>query len=149
MPTKVQSLTLILPQYSILGTETEAIQDILTHVSREFHVADIQEKQAQIVAIENITAGVPGPLWVWVELSPVESIVSTAYWAAIGGGGGTLVPVAPAIIGPTGVTATIHPLILAWTIHSVFARVVVQTPVAAAPLTAFWQVQVIFSGKTP
>ncbi|KKK49776.1 hypothetical protein LCGC14_3131640 [marine sediment metagenome] len=144
----VQSHSLILPTYHPLGTEVEDIDDLVTHVSSEFYCADIQEKKAQIVAIENVTAGVPGNLRWWVELSPVPSTVSTAYWAAIGGGGGALAPLTPNIIVGTGVQATTHTDLLAWTIHSEFARLVVQTPVAAAVATAIWQLQLILSGKT-
>ena len=143
----IQQISLVLPQGWVTGLETEDMNDLVVHVSREFYCADIQEKHAQIVAIENIAAGAPGNLWFWVELSPVLSTTSTAYWAAIGGGGGALAPVAPTIIVPAVVDGTTHTEVIAWNMHSANARIVVQMPVAATPLTAFWQVQVIFSGK--
>jgi len=143
----IQVHSLILPTYHPLGTEPEDIDDLLTHISSEFYCADIQEKKGQIIAIENVVAGVPGNLWWWVELSPVPSTISAAYWAAIGGGGGALAPAIPNILAGTGVDATTHTDLLAWTIHGEYARIIVQTPVAAALPNAFWQVQVIFSGK--
>jgi hypothetical protein len=145
----VQAASLILPAYWTAGTEHEDIADLVVHVSREFYIADIHEKQVQIVAIENVAAGIPGTLWCWVELSPVPTSVSGAYWAAIGGGGGALAPVVPLTIVGTGVNATTHTEMIAWNIHSPFARIVVQTPIAAALPNAYWQVQVIVSGKTP
>lgn len=145
----IQVPSLVLPQYWVTGAEHEDIADLVTHISREFYIADVHEKEAQIVAIENVVAGVPGNLWWWVELSPVPTTISGAYWAAIGGGGGALAPVAPNIIVATGVNATTHPDLIPWVMHSNYARLVVQTPVAAALPNAFWQVQVIISGKTP
>lgn len=145
----VQAHSLILPTYHPLGTEHEDINDLVTHVSSEFYCADIHEKSVQVLAIENVAAGIPGNLWMWIELSPVPSSVSNAYWGAIGGGGGFLAPVAPLIEVGTGVNATTHSILLVWNIHTVYARAVVQTPVAAALPNAFWQIQVIVSGKTP
>jgi hypothetical protein len=101
----------------------------------------------QIVATEAVAAGVPGNLWAWIELSPYATPTSAAYWAAIGGGGGVIVPTAPIIIVATGVHATAHSFFLPWVVHSCFARLVIQTPVAAALPGAFWVVQAIFSGK--
>ena len=144
----IQVHSLILPTFYETGEEPEDIDDLVEHTSREFYIADIQEKKVQIVAIENLTAGVPGNLLVWVELSPVLSTISTAYWAAIGGGGGGIIPTAPEVIVGTGADATTHPRLLAWTMHSEYARVVVQTPIAADVATAIWQVQVMVSGKT-
>lgn len=145
----VQKHTLILPTFWLTGLEVEDIDDLLEHTSREFYIADIHEKRVSVMAIENLTAGIPGNLWVWVELSPVNSVTSAAYWAAIGGGGGAIVPTAPLIIVGTGVNGTTHTEFVAWTVHSQFARVVVQTPVSAAIATAIWQVQIIIEGKTP
>lgn len=99
-----------------------------------------------------LTFTVPGPLWCWIELSPVASTVSTAYWAAIGGGGGALVPIAPHIevSGLAGVPGTlIHGFTLPWSVHSVWARIVIQTPVAASVPVAYWGVQVLISAKSP
>lgn len=153
----IQAHSLILPTYHPLGTEHEDIADLVCHLSSEFYIADIQQKTAQVLAIENVVAGVPGNLWCWVELSPVPSTTSGAYWTAIGGGGGVnpatllpyIAPVAPAIEVATGVNGTPHGVLLPWAIHSEYARVVIQTPVAAALPNAYWQVQVIISGKTP
>lgn len=147
--TTIQAHSLILPTYHPAGNEYEDIANLLEHISSEFYCADIHEKAVQIVAIENIAAGVPGNLLCWVELSPVPSTISNAYWAAIGGGGGFLAPVAPLVEVAVGVDGTTHGIILNWVVHSPYARVVVQTPVAAALPTAFWQVQVVISGKTP
>ena len=145
----IQAPSLILPTFWILGTEIEDIDDLLEHTSREFYCADIHEKEVQIVAIENIAAGVPGNLLCWVELSPVPTVTSAAYWAAIGGGGGALAPIAPLVEVAVPLDAQAHGIILNWVVHSAYARVVVQTPVAAALPNAFWQIQVIFNGKTP
>ena len=154
---QIQKYSLVLPQYHPLSTEHEDIADLLCHVSIEFYIADIEEKTVEIIAIENVAAGVPGNLWCWVELSPVPSTISGAYWAAIGGGGNVdpatllpyVVPIAPLIEPGTGVDGTPHGIIIPWAIHSEYARVVIQTPVAAALPGAYWQVQVIISGKTP
>ena len=75
--------------------------------------------------------------------------MSTAYWAAIGGGGGGLVPLMPYIEVATGVTGTGHGITLPWTNHSPYARVVIQTPVSADIATAIWVVQVLVSAKNP
>ena len=154
----VQAPSYILPTVVVLGTETETINDLLEHTSIEFPVEYIQEKEIHIIATEVIVAGVPGNLQCWVELSPVPSInnlmwpaplpATAAYWAAIGGGGGAIVPTAPLIEVATGVTATVHSILIPWAIHSPWARLVVQTPVAATPLTAFWIVQAIVSGAS-
>lgn len=152
----VQAHSLILPQFYVTGLEHEDINDLVCHISREFYVADIQEKKAQLIAIENIAVGAPGNLWWWVELSPVLSTTSSAYWAAIGGGGGInpatllpyIAPMAPNIIVATGVNGTPHTDMIAWTMHSEYARLVVQTPVNAGLPNDFWQVQVMVSGKT-
>ena len=157
-PPIVQIPSIILPQVWVVGTETETINDLVTHPSVDVDVEALQEKIVHITATEVIVAGVPGNLWCWIELSPVSSITSTAYYSAIGGGGGPLNPatglpyinpVAPLIEVPLGVTLTIHTLILPWAIHSPWARLVIWTPVAATPLTAFWMIQCIISAKTP
>jgi hypothetical protein len=155
MPT-IQVPTIILPHEAPLFTETEIVADLLEHTSIEFPVEFIQEKEIHIVATEVVAAGMPGQLLCWVELSPWPSVNSAywpapypataAYWAAIGGGGGALPPVAPLVEAPTGVNGAVHGILIPWAIHSDWARLVVQTPVAAAPATAFWVVQAIFSG---
>ncbi len=148
----IQVPSIILPAVPILtGTELETVNDLLEHTSLEIDtggsLAYLQEKVIFVVATEIVVAGVPGPLWAWVELSPYLSTTSTAYWAAIGGGGGALAPLAPLIDAPTGVTLTVHTFILPWTIHSPYARLVIQTPVAATPATAFWTCQAMIAGK--
>lgn len=154
----IQAPSLILPQYYVAGTEHEDILDLVCHISREFYIADIQEKKVSIVAIENVAVAAPGNLWWWIELSPVLSTTSVAYWVAIGGGGNVnpatllpyIAPMAPNIIVGTGVLGTPHTDMIAWTMHSAYARVVVQCPVNAGLANPdYWQVQVIVSGKTP
>lgn len=148
-PAIVQVPSIILPQVWAVGTETETINDLVTHPSIDIPVEYLQEKIIHIFATEVCpVGGVPGNLWLWVELSPVASTTSTVYWAAIGSGGGALAPVAPAIEVATGVDGTVHPLILPWAIHSPYARLVVQTPVAAALPAAFWAVQALISAKS-
>lgn len=152
----IQATDIILPVVHPLGIETETVNDLVEHVSREFPVDYLQEKTVEIMAVEVVAFGVPGDLNCWVEISPVPSAnnvwwpaplpVSALGWKAIGGGGGALPPVAPTIELALGVNATIHPIIIPWAIHSVWARLVVQTPVSATPLTAFWQVQAVFNG---
>ncbi len=144
-PTTVQVPSIILPQVWALGTETEIINDLVEHPSIDIPVEYLQEKIIHVFATEVVVAGVPGNLWLWVELSPVASATSPAYWAAIGGGGGALAPVAPVIEVATGVDGTVHTLTLPWAIHSPYARLVVQTPVAAALPAAFWAVQALIS----
>jgi len=164
----LQVPSIILPdvsgQLTILGTETETIADVLEHTSLEFSTEHLQEKQIHIYAQEVALAllAVPGNLWCWVELSPYPSANSsywpaflpttTAYWAAIGGGGGAIVPTAPHIevSGLAGLPGTlIHTILLPWTIHSPWARLVIQTPVAAALPSAYWIIQAMISSKTP
>lgn len=157
--TVFQAPWFILPTVVVLGTETETINDLVEHTSIEFPVEYLQEKQIHIVTTEVVVAGVPGNLQCWVELSPWPSANSLmwpaplpatgAYWAAIGGGGGALIPTAPLVEVATGVTGTVHSILIPWAIHSVWARLVVQTPVSATPLTAFWILQAIVSAKTP
>jgi len=109
-----------------------------------------------------LTFVVPGNLWCWVELSPYPSAnsayweeplpTSTAYWAAIGGGGGAIIPTTPHIevSGLAGLPGTlIHTIILPWEIHSPWARLVMQTPIAASLPNAYWVVQCMVSAKTP
>lgn len=149
---------IILPTVAPLWTETETIADLVEHTSIEFPVEYIQEKEIHIIATEVVLAGVPGNLECWVELSPLPTVNSlywpaplpatAAYWAAIGGGGGAMAPVAPLIEVAIGVNATMHSILIPWPIHSVWARLVVQTPVAAALPAAFWIVQAIFSGAS-
>lgn len=144
---EVQFPSVVLPTVAPLGTEVEAVNDDLEHTSLEFPTEFMQEKEIHITAVEAIAFGVPGNLWCWIELSPVISTTSAVYWAAIGGGGGALVPLAPHIEVATGVNLAVHSIILPWAIYSPVARLVVQTPVPAVPMTAFWQIQSIFVAK--
>lgn len=146
----LQQDSIILPQFHPFHNEHEDILDLLEHTSTEPHIADIDQKTVQVFAVENIAVGALGPLLVWVETSPVSSVTATAYWAAIGGGGGAIAPTAPLIIAPTNVTGTAHTELLAWGFHSSYCRVVVQCPVNAGLANPdFWQVQIVLGGKTP
>ena len=153
-----QSPWIILPTNVVLGTETETIADLVEHTSIEFPVDSLQEKMIHIVATEMVVFGVPGALQCWVELSPAPSTnnlmwpaplpATAAYWAAIGGGGGAMAPVAPLVEAATGVMGTVHSILIPWDIHSAWARLVIQTPVSATPATAFWIVQATFCGAS-
>lgn len=162
MPLQIPSI--ILPRAWTTGLETETIADLLEHTSLEFPVEYLQEKQIHIVATEVALApaAVPGNLWCWVELSPYPSAnspywaaplpTSTAYWAAIGGGGGAILPSSPyievsALGGAAGVLS--HTIILPFAIHAPWCRLVLQTPVAAALPAAYWVVQAMFAGSNP
>jgi hypothetical protein len=142
---RVQVPSIILPTVVITGIETEIVNDILEHTSIEFEVTNLQEKMVTITAIESVAAGFPGQLWAWIELSPLLSTSSTSYWSAIGGGGGAIIPTAPLVTAGTGVDTTVHSIIIPWTIHSTYARLVIQTPVIGA--NAFWIVQAQFGAK--
>jgi len=154
----IQPPSIIIPILSPLGTERETVNDLVGHTSIEFPVEFLQEKEIHIIAAEVVVAGVPGNLECWVELSPFPTINSlywpaplpalAAYWAAIGGGGGALAPIAPMVEVATGVTGTVHSILIPWAIHSVWARLVIRTPVSATPATAFWIVQAIVSGAS-
>lgn len=150
--------SIILPQVWVNGTETELINDLVTHPGVDMPVDFLMDKSVHITATEVVVAGMPGNLLCWIEVSPVPFATSDLYYVAIGGGGGpidpaTLLPyippVAPAAIAALGVNGTVHTLVLPWQIHSPYARLVVQTPVAAALPGAFWAVQAIFDAKTP
>ncbi|MDD5220948.1 MAG: hypothetical protein PHV11_10300 [Candidatus Bipolaricaulis sp.] len=158
MTVLIQAPSVILPTLAPLSTETETVDDLVVHTSLEFPVEYLQEKEIHIIATEVVVAGVPGALNCWVELSPIPSAnnlmwpfplpAAATYWAAIGGGGGAMVPVAPLVEAATGVTATVHSILIPWAIHSAWARLVIQTPVSATPATAFWIVQAVFSGAS-
>ena len=160
--------SIILPDVSaqpyILQTETETIDDLVEHTSIEFPTEYLQEKAVHIYAqeVSLALAAIPGTLWCWIELSPYPSAnnnywpfpnpTSTAYWAAIGGGGGAIIPTVPylEVSGLAGLPGTlIHTIILPWEIHSPWARLVIQTPVAASLPNAFWILQCMISAKTP
>jgi hypothetical protein len=91
----------------------------------------------------------------WVELAPYTTVIAAAYgiagtlWAAIGGGGGAMAPVAPHTEIATGVNGAVHTFFIPWAIHSKVCRLVVQTPVAATPATDYWQVCARLEGKGP
>jgi len=154
----IQIPSWILPRVVVLGTETETVADLVEHTSNEFPVEYLQEKMIHIVATEVVVAGVPGNLQCWVELSPFPTVnnlmnpaplpATAAYWAAIGGGGGAMVPVAPLVEAAIGVTGTVHSILIPWAIHSAWARLVIQTPVSANVATAFWIVQATFCGAS-
>ncbi|MDD4985456.1 MAG: hypothetical protein PHQ43_06655 [Dehalococcoidales bacterium] len=158
MTVLIQAPSVILPTLAPLSTETETVDDLVVHTSLEFPVEYLQEKEIHIIATEVVVAGVPGALNCWVELSPIPSAnnlmwpfplpAAATYWAAFGGGGGAMVPVAPLVEAATGVTATVHSILIPWAIHSAWARLVIQTPVSATPATAFWIVQAVFSGAS-
>jgi len=151
----IQVPWIILPTTVVLGTEVETINDLAEHTSIEFQVEYLQEKMVNIIATEVVVAGVPGNLNCWIELSPLPSVnslmwpaplpVNPAAFGAIGGGGGFLDPIVPVVEVGTGVNAVIHPILIPWEIHSAWARLVVQTPVSATPLTAYWIVQAAFT----
>ena len=157
MTIKIPDLILPIVLPYPLGTEWELIADLLEHSSDldalgrgsgGVPVDYLQEKCVTIMAAEVVGAGVPGNLLWWVELSPYPSTVTTAYWAAIGGGGGTQPPTVPNVIVAAGVHGTVHTDFIAWEVHSAYMRVVVQTPVAAALPNAFWAVQVLVFAKS-
>ncbi|MBA7485436.1 hypothetical protein ES707_20982 [subsurface metagenome] len=151
----IQVPWIILPTMVFLGTEVETINDLVEHTSIEFPIEYLQEKMVHIIATEVVVAGVPGNLNCWVELSPLPSVNSLmwpaplpfnpASWGAIGGGGGILPPTVPVVEVATGVNAAVHNILIPWAIHSAWARLVIQTPVSATPLTAYWILQAIVS----
>ncbi|KKN15901.1 hypothetical protein LCGC14_0981240 [marine sediment metagenome] len=167
MPITLQAQSIILPRVWTDGTETETIDDLVEHTSVEFPTEYLHEKLVHITATEvALGAVVPGNLWCWIELSPYPSAntegtwsywptplgASTAYWAAIGGGGGAIVPTTPHIevSGLGGAPGTlVHTIILPWEIHSPWARLVMQMPVNATPLVGYWVIQAMISAKTP
>lgn len=151
----VQVPSIVLPQVWVTGLEVEAVNDLVAHVSLDIDTRYFGEKIIHIMAIE---VGVPGNLQCWIEVSPIPS-ANTSWWpapfpagvgyfAAIGGGGGALPPVAPLVEGPIG-AGTVHTMILPWLIHSPIARVVVQMPVAVAPAANYWNVQCLITAKAP
>jgi len=142
---RTQTPSIILPTVSPIGTETETIADALEHTSLEFSVETLRDKMVQVSATEVVVAGLPGPLWIWIELSPYLSTTTAAYWSAIGGGGGVMPPTVPTVIAGTGVTLTTQAVIIPWDVHSKYARVVAQTPVPGA--AAFWLIQIMVSAK--
>jgi len=153
----IQVPWIILPTIVVLGTEVETINNLVEHTSREFPVDHLQEKMVHIIATEVVVFGVPGNLQCWIELSPIPSAnnlmwpaplpFNPASWGAIGGGGGILPATAPVLEVAMGVNAVVHNILIPWTVHSAWARLVVQTPIPNP--TAGWILQAIFSAKTP
>lgn len=141
----IQIPSLILPTVWVTGAETESVADALEHTSIEIDVSNLRDKIITVMAVEVVAVGAPGPLWAWVELSPYPSTVSTAFWAAIGGGGGALTPLVPTIIAGTGVNGTVHTFDLPWSVHAAYARLVVQTPAIAVGES--WAVQAYLNGQ--
>lgn len=147
MPTPAQQMpSLVLPAVWIVDTEVENIDDLLEYTSISIDVEELQEKRIHVIATEVVGVGAPGNLWCWIELSPSAA---AGTWGAIGGGGGALVPIAPVIEAGVGVNGTVHNILIPWAIHSMFARVVVQTPVNAGLPDDWWTVQCWISGKGP
>jgi len=153
----IQVPSIVLPQVWQFGTETETVADLVTHTSIDIPVESLQEKVVHVMAVEVVAMGVPGNLLCWIETSPVPSTTSTAYYSAIGGGGGSLDPVTglpyipptvPLVEAALGVNGTVHSISLPWEIHSAYCRLVVQTPVAPFAATAFWILQAVVSAKS-
>jgi len=142
----IQVPSIILPTVWATGLEVENVADVAEHTSIDIPTEYLDNVTIHILAMELVAFGAPGALWCWVELSPVPTATSPLYWAAIGGGGGALPPVAPYIEAATGVNLTAHTFTLNFNVHSPYARLVVQTPVSAAPL-AFWTVQALVDAK--
>ena len=148
----IQIPVIILPTVSPLGTETELVNDAVTHVSLELQADDtgsiiqsLYEKTVFVLAQEIVIAGAPGNLQIWIEESPYPTLVTPTYWGALGGGGGALPPVAFDVIAGTGVNGIVHTLLIHWNSYSPYARIVVQTPVPAA--AAAWAIQIMFAGQ--
>ena len=141
----IQIPSIILPTVWVTGTETQQVAGLTKFYSIEFSTRNLHEKCIQIFAEEVDAVGAPGPLWAWVELSPYPTTTTGLYWSAIGGGGGAVAPVLPTVITGTATSLTVQGALLAWTVHSEYARLVVQTPVFSA--TAVWLVQAMISGK--
>ena len=125
MPDHIQYPTIILPQVAPLGTEVETIADAAEHVSLAFPVEFLQEK---VVYVYATAVGGPAQLQVWVELAPSD--VAAAY-VALG---------APTALAVTGNA------IIAWTVHSRYARFIAQCP---GWVSGAWVLQAVFEGKTP
>jgi hypothetical protein len=148
----IQVPSIILPTVWTLGTETEDIDDLVCHNSVNINTEYLINKTIHVSAVENIAAGMPGNLHVWVEISPYPSAITELYYNAIGGGGGpqvagipVIAPVIPNVIVATGVNNVVHTLSIPWQVHSKYARLVVWVPVAATPVTDYWSVQAMIS----
>lgn len=137
---------------------TETINDAVEHTSAEVFIEHFNNVMVHIYAVEVIpVAGNPDNLLCWVELSPWPTAnttrllwpsplpTSSVYWTAIGGGGGVVPPAAPDTIVPTGVSTTGQSILIPFTAHSMWCRVVLQT--TAPHATSYWLTQVLISGK--
>jgi len=102
----------------------ENIADNGVHASVAFDVSRFQEKTIYVYAT---AVAVPAPLNVWVELAHTN--VATAY---------VVLGAAPLTLVVTG------SLVIPWTTHSSFARVVAQCP---GWVGGQWLCQVVFEGK--
>lgn len=140
----VQIPSIILPNMGAAYNPllTEAMNDLVAHTSADISCLEhLQEKTCFLWATEVVFLGAPGNLNFTLQISPYPSLTSAAYFATLGA--------APtATIVPTGVHGTVHTATFSWTAHSPYARVLAQMPVAGTPLTAYWVVQVLFSGKS-
>jgi len=94
-----------------------------------------------------VVSGVPGNMQCWVELSPYLTTTTNLYWSAIGGGGNFLAPTAPHIEVGTGLSLAVHTIMLPWQIHSEYARLVIQTPIAADLPLSYWGLQAMVCGQ--
>ena len=154
---RIQVPSIILPSSGSLpgglytGTEIQGVIGTSSFVSHEIDTGNpmglsfMETNTIFLSAIEVVGLGAPGVLWCWIELSPYPSTITTGYWAAIGGGGGTLPPTSPITIAGIGTNGTQHTIILPWSTHAPYARLVVQTPVNSA--TAYWGVQAMWAAK--
>jgi len=143
----IQVPSIILPQVWLTGLEVETMNDLVAHPSIAFSApAHLKEKNVFVQTAEFVALGVPGALWLWIEVSPIDPAISAAYWTAIGGGGGPVAPLAPVILAPTGVLGAQQTVQIPWRLHTPWMRFMAQMPVAAAPLTAHWLVQAVITG---
>lgn len=145
----------VTPGITLASTEAILATDAAEHTSEEVFIPHYGRKTIHVLATEVVPVAGGQPLNIWVELSiyptansnewPAPSPISALYWAAIGGGGGPLAPIAPLIIPALGINLQQHTLVFDFEMHSPFARVIAQTPVAHA--TSSWLVQVFMTAK--
>ncbi len=143
----IQIPALVLPDVSLAlaftGAETETVADLLIHTGYEFSCEHLQNKEVTILATEFLpVGGVPGNLFYWIEQGPYPGALGAPYWSILGG-------VVPPPILAAGVHLRQHVVKIPWTAHSSYARVRVQTPIAAFLPAAFWLIQAGFSGYSP
>lgn len=116
-----QVATIVLP---ITRAGTLTIADALQHISLSLNAVYLQEKIAYVYAT---MVGAPGRLDAWVEVAPTD--VATSYVR----------------LGAVQSLVATGNVVLPWTAHSAFARVILQAPLLAA---GAWVVVVLFEGKT-